>query len=258
METKTIYRSAKGEINRVRIAAKGSFKCDVRRGLELCKEMGIDYIELPDDAYLTACAETGVEGNLAEGKSVGTVVTLPVDVKDGYYEGNSLEKLRMQAFGALMQGKVAITYNRLCPGAITKDGTPGPLFYLLKEMNYRITKLGRTLMALTKVAPSKWKILANNELSLGCAVTEFKDSEGNRYLLIQNTDYENKDKKAKAFCLQLQKKYRIYRVNPHTGQQILSKTTDEYNVLVMPGDVDLLRFQDAEEEAYFVKYVLKK
>ena len=258
METKTIYRSSKGEIDRIRIAMKGKFKCDARRGLELCKEMGIDYIELTDDAYLTACAETGVEGNLTDGKSVGAVVTLPMDVKDGCYEGNSLEKLRMQAFGALMQGKVAITYNRLCPGAITKDGTPGTLFYLLKEINYRITKLGRTLMALTKVSPSKWKVLADQELPFGCAATEFKDNEGNRYLLIQNTDYESEDKKAKAFCLQLQKQYRIYRVNPHTGQQILSKTTDEYNVLVMPGDVDLLRFQDAEEEAYFVKYALKK
>ena len=256
METKTIYRSPKGEIDRIRIAAKGSFKCDVRRGLELCKEMGIDYIELADETSLSACAETGVEGTVTEGKTVGAVVTLPMDVKDGYYEGSSLEKLRMQAFGVFMQGKVAITYNRLCPGAITKDGTPGPLFYLLKEINHRITKLGRTLMALAKVAPSKWKVLADEELPFGCAVTEFKDSEGNRYLLVQNTDYENKDKK--AFCLKLQKQYRVYRVNPHTGQQILSKTTDAYNVLVMPGDVDLLRFQDAEEDAYFLKYVLKK
>lgn len=255
METKRIYRGPKNGMNRLLISAKGNFKCNTRRGLELCKEMGIDCVEFTEEQYMTTCIEASIEGVVTEGKSLGTAVTVPNDVKDGYYEGNSPEKFRMQVYAALMQGKTAITYNRLCPGTIAKDGTPGPLFHLTKEINHRISQLGRTLMALTKVTPSKWKVLAEQELPEGCAVTEFKDSEGNRYLFVQNTAYEEK---RKVFTLKLQKRYRVYRVSPHTGKQLLSKETDVYKVIMEPGDADLLRFQNIEEEACFIEYVLEK
>lgn len=254
METKVIYRGPKGGVDRLRISAKGNFKCNVRRALELCKEMGIECAEFADEQYMTACIEAGVEGVVSP-KATGTVVTVPNDVKDGYYEGCSPEKLRMQVYRALMQGKTTITYNRLNPCAIAKNGMPGPMFHFIKEINYRITQLSRTLMALTKVAPSKWTILAEQELPEECAVTELKDSEGNRYLFVQNVAY---DKGRKGFALKLQKKFRVYRVNPHTGKQQFSKEVDKYGVLVMPGDADLLRFQDVEEEPCFIEYVLKK
>jgi hypothetical protein len=256
METKIIYRGPKKGVDRFTISATGNFKGNVRRALELCKDMGIEQVEFEDDINMTACIETGIEGVICDRKRRGTVVTVPNDVKDGLYEGSSPEKLRMQAYKSLMQGKTSLTYNRLCPGAITKNGTTGPLFHLIKEMNYRIGELGHTLMALEKVAPSKWQILAKQELPEGCEVSEFKDKEGNCYLLVQNVAYE--EKKRKVFRLNLQKKYRVYRVNPHTGKQQLSKVVDAYTVLVMPGDADLLRFQDAEEEAYFIEYALKK
>ena len=103
LSTKRIYRGPKGNVDRFLISVRGNFKCNVRRGLELCKEMGIDCVEFADEQHLAACIEVGVEGVVTDGKALGTVVTIPNDVKDGYYEGYSPEKLRMQVYGVLMQ-----------------------------------------------------------------------------------------------------------------------------------------------------------
>ena len=67
--------------------------------------MGIDCVEFADEQHLAACIEVGVEGVVTDGKALGTVVTIPNDVKDGFYEGYSPEKLRMQVYGVLMQEK---------------------------------------------------------------------------------------------------------------------------------------------------------
>jgi hypothetical protein len=33
---------------------------------------------------------------------------------------------------------------------------------------------------------------------------------------------------------------------------------DTFNLLVMPGDADLLRFQDVNEEPYLIEYIFRK
>jgi hypothetical protein len=51
----------------------------------------------------------------------------------------------------------------------------------------------------------------------------------------------------------------IYRVNPHDGKQMLSKDAENVQkIMIMPGDADLLRYQDTEDDAYLIEYVLKK
>ena len=104
---------------------------------------------------------------------------------------------------------------------------------------------------------SESAVLEEQEMPAGLVVGEFVDSEGNLYLMYQNADYE--DKKTRTFMLKLKKNFRIYRVNPHDGKQVVSKErVDIQKILIMPGDADLLRYQDAEDEACLIEYALKK
>ncbi|MBP3665176.1 MAG: hypothetical protein J6J03_08460, partial [Tyzzerella sp.] len=165
-------------------------------------------------------------------------------------------------------GAKGIEYQSICAGKMNR---------YIQELNYRLTQYGRTLMALksigvycakdviekcpafAKVAKplSESKVLAEQELPEGLAIGEFVDREGNLYLMIQNTDHE--DKSTQAFSFALKKDFRVYRVNPHNGKQMLSKDSiNTQKILIMPGDADMLRYQDAEEEACFIEYALKK
>jgi hypothetical protein len=101
------------------------------------------------------------------------------------------------------------------------------------------------------------RVLADQKLPEDCVVGEFEDYEGNRYLMYQNIN--GLEKKPKIFSLELKKSFRIYRVNPHDGKQMLSKDAENVQkIMIMPGDADLLRYQDTEDDAYLIEYVLKK
>ena len=226
--------------------------------------------ELLQDAYFNMAEyEEETREDIAELSRWQTI-----RVQDGEF---SPEKLRMKVYRAIVQGSIGIEYASMYDGGITKDSKKGPLYRYIQDMNYRITQIGRTMMALQNVGVfcsqdviekdvsyalvarpiTESEILAEQELPEGLATGEFVDSERNRYLLIQNTN--DKDNKAKSFSFKLKRDFRVYRVNPHDGKQMISKDcTDVQKILIMPGDADLLRYQNAEEEACLIEYALRK
>lgn len=192
------------------------------------------------------------------------------------YYNFSPEKLRVQQYQALLHGAKGLHNYNVEPGAIRKeDGTKGPLFYQTKELNHCCLQLGKTFMALESVAVfhseellkgnkhfdklrqslSESKILAQQELPFRCSIGEFTDCEGNRYLFIQNRDYET----TQQFNLELQKEFRIYEVSKRDGmQRVRNEKVSKLGLLMKPGDAVLFRFQDANEEPFLINYVLQK
>ena len=194
----------------------------------------------------------------------------------GTYQRLTPEQLRVQQYQVLLHGAKGLQNYNAYPSVIRKeDGTKGPLFFATKELNYCCHQLGKTLMALTSVAVfhsaellkgnkhfdklrqdiAESKILANQELPNRCSVGEFTDSEGNRYLMIQNRDY----KERQQFNLELQKEFRVYEVSKDDGmQRVRNEKVSKLGLLMQPGDAVLFRFQDAKEEPFLIDYVLKK
>jgi len=192
------------------------------------------------------------------------------------YQRFTPEQLRVQQYQVLLHGAKGLHNYNVEPGAIRReDGTKGPLFFATKELNYCCYQLGKTLMALTSVGVyhsaellkgnkhfdklrmdiRESEVLAEQELPFRCSVGEFVDSEGNRYAFIQNRDY----KEAREFSLCLKKDFRVYEVSKNDGMQYIHKENcSKLGMLLQPGDAMLLRFQDPNEEAYRIDYVLKK
>lgn len=191
------------------------------------------------------------------------------------YRCFSPEKIRMQQYNALLHGAKGLQNYNVFNGAINQDSTYGPLYFFTKELNRRSHQLGKTFMALTSIgvfhspellkdnrdfdayrqSVSESNILANEELPFRCSVGEFTDSEDNRYLFVQNRDYDSR----REFLIRLKKKFRIYVVSQEDGQQsVLEEGAESLNLTLEPGDAILLRFQDEKEEAFLIDYVLKK
>ena len=259
MMNKMIDRKPIGNQDRFLIDTVHMRTKNERRSCELLKEAYFNMAEYGEEA----------REDIAELSRWQTI-----RVQDGEF---SPEKLRMKVYRAIVQGAVGIEYDSMYDGGITKESNRGPLFHYIQEMNYRITQIGRTMMALQNVGIycsqdviekdasyasvtrpiAESEILAEQELPEGLAIGEFVDSEGNRYLLIQNTD--DREKKAKAFSFKLKRDFRVYRVNPHDGKQMISKESiNEQKILIMPGDADLLRYQNVGEEACLIEYALRK
>lgn len=84
---------------------------------------------------------------------------------------------------------------------------------------------------------------------------EFVDVEGNRYIMVQNRDYNE----IQTFTLKFKKKFRIYEVSQENGKQFVkSNGTQTLKLKLQPGDAVLLRCQDENEEKFLIDYVLKK
>ena len=280
MITKKVERKAAGIQERLMLSMAFRSAKGIRRRLELCRDMHCNAAEFEmiraEDrrACAVACEETALPGlwqdnGFARGfrytmnrRSVMETdrrETIPVDRQ------TAPEELRKKIYRALLQGSIAITYKDRDGMCVRCNGREGPYYCYVQEINYRVSELGRTLMALKSGAvygmqsasASHSAVLADQMLPQGCVVGEFADESGVSYLMIQNDDTEGKEKK--AFSLHLKKDFRVYRVNPHNGKQTLVRDrTSELCVLVMPGDGDLLRFQDAEDEAYLIEYIFQK
>jgi len=284
MKTKIIYRKPLGNQDRFIISTTYKRTKNVRRSLETLKEMYVNVVnfnrinEKDVTSYATACDEVAIYGAfkdeaLIEKYDYATSkksIVATSKCKTIAVAGDKLspEELRMHVYATIIQGAKGIEYQSICDGRTNR---------YIQELNYRLTQYGRTLMALknvgvfcakdvvekypffAKVAKplSESKVLADQELPPGLVIGEFSDSEGNLYLLIQNTDYE--DKSTKAFSVALKKNFRVYRVNPHDGKQMISKDSiNMQKILIMPGDADMLRYQDIDEEACFIEYALRK
>ena len=197
------------------------------------------------------------------------------DVMTHGYEKFPPEKVRVQAYLALLYGTVGLQNYNVFNGAITDDSERGPLFFFTKDLNERCHHLGKTLMALTSVGVfhspevlegkaefeqfrqpiSESEVLADEALPKRCSVGEFVDIEGNRYIMVQNRDYAE----IQRFALNLKKNFRIYEVSQENGgQYVKNDCTQVLNVKLQPGDAVLLRCQDANEEKFLIEYVLKK
>lgn len=184
-------------------------------------------------------------------------------------------RITMQAYNVLLHGGKAIQLYNTVEGAMYNNGQKGPLYFALKEMNARIYHWGKTLMALTsehvfhspelmadwdvfdkyREPLSESKILANEELPYRCSVGELADEEGNTYLMILNRDYEEEH----DFTLNFKKAFRIYEVSGKDGMQSMkSRSANNMTFHLEPGDALFFRFQDTEEDAYLIDYVLKK
>ena len=197
------------------------------------------------------------------------------DVMTFDYDKFPPEKVRVQIYLALLYGTVGLQNYNVYNGAITEEAERGPLFFFTKDINQRCHQLGKTLMALTSVGVfhspevlegkeqfeqfrqpiSESEVLADEELPKRCSVGEFVDVEGNRYIMVQNRDYNE----IQIFALKLKKKFRIYEVSQENGKQFVKNDgTETLNVKLQPGDAVLLRCQDANEEKFLIDYVLKK
>ena len=176
---------------------------------------------------------------------------------------------------ALLYGTVGLQNYNVYNGAITENSERGPLFFTTKDLNERCHHLGKTLMALTSVGVfhspevlegkeqfeqfrqpiSDSEVLACKKLPKRCSVGEFVDVEGNRYIMVQNRDYNE----IQTFTLKLKKKFRIYEVSQENGKQFVkSNGTKTLDIKLQPGCAALLRCQDANEEKFLIDYVLKK
>ena len=185
------------------------------------------------------------------------------------------ERMTMQAYNVLIHGGKAIQIYNTVEGAMYNDGKKGPLYFQMKEMNKRLYHWGKTVMALhsehvfhSPELMTEWKVfdkyredisvsqvLANKSLPWRCSVGELADTEGNRYLIVLNRDYQDEQ----TFELQLQKEFRVYSVSGKDGlQSVIEPSTDCLTLNFAPGDAMFLRFQDASEEAFLIDYVLKK
>lgn len=275
MKTKIIYRKPQDKQSVFLISSTHKKVKNIRRGLELMKDLHVNVVNFENqgekDNYdcAIACEEVALNGVIGDvtlcNKFRHAVSSQSFSELKNIHrvslEGGQLlpEKLRMKVYQALLNGATGIEYDSLYDGAITKDSKKGPLFDYIEDMNYRVREIGRTLLSLKKVDMSNLSfsaILSEQELPEKCGIGEFEDREGNRYLFIQNQAYEEKEKR--LFSLKLKGKKRVYRVNPHDGKQLITKeAVDVFKVLIMPGDADLLRFQDAEAEACLVEYVMK-
>ena len=278
MNTKKIFRGPIGNQDRFLLAMVNKKKKSIRRFLEFCKEMHCNLVNFENTSAAeesdgaVACEEVALTGTFRSEKLVNQFQY--ASYRDKIMEPSKVEEisiekettpteLRAKVFGALLRGKLGIEYNDMEYRCVDKDCDRGVYFRYVQDMNYRIKELGRTLMALqservcTRVVDASGHVLAEQSLPQGCAVGEFVDGEDNHYLMVQNQDLSSKNKK--AFSFKLKKKYRVYRVNPHNGKQVLVKDgVETFSLLVMPGDADLLRFQDAEEEPFFIEYVFRK
>lgn len=193
----------------------------------------------------------------------------------GSYAKITPEQVRMQQYMALLHGAVGLQNYNVRPGALNMDGTKGPLYYTTKELNHNTHMLGKTFMALTSVAVfhspevlkdsehfaryrrplSESQILADDALPFRCSAGEFEDSQGNRYLFIQNRDY----REARKFPLKLKAPFRVYEVSRDDGlQRIKFPCRDALELSLTPGDAVLLRFQNPDEEPFLIDYVLDK
>ena len=197
------------------------------------------------------------------------------DVMTFDYDKFPPEKVRVQAYLARLYGAVGLQNYNVYNGAITENSERGPLFFTTKDLNERCHHLGKTLMALTSVGVfhspevlegkeqfeqfrqpiSESEVLADKELPKRCSVGEFVDVEGNRYIMVQNRDYNE----IQTFLLKFKKKFRIYEVSQENGKQFVkSNGTQTLKLKLQPGDAVLLRCQDANEEKFLIDYVLKK
>ena len=192
-----------------------------------------------------------------------------------FYTGYTPAQLRSQQYLALLYGAKALqNYNIFC-GALNRDGTPGPLYFETQKLNRICTQWGRTLMALQSQfvfhspevlkdrkemaqlhnSAAESRILADEDLPFRCSVGELADEEGNRYLIIQNRDYEQDH----IFELKLKQQFRIYEVSKANGmQKILSNATDHLQLHMEAGDAIFLRAQDSKEEPFLIDYILQK
>ena len=282
MKTKLIYRKPLGNQDRFIISTTYKRTKDARRSLEILKEMYVNLVNFnrinSKDAYASAiaCEEVAIQGAFRDEELqqqfdfavVKKSVVSNSKCKTIAVSDKSPEELRMNVYASILEGAKGIEYQSICDGKMNR---------YIQELNYRLIQYGRTLMALrntgvycandvlekypflTKVAKplSESKVLAEQELPEDLAIGEFEDKEGNLYLLILNTDHENKS--TKSFSFALKKDFRVYRVNPHNGKQIISKNSiNVQKILIMPGDADLMRYQDTDEEACLIEYALKK
>lgn len=270
MKKRIIYRKPIREQERFVISTTYKRTKHVRRSLELLQEMYVNRVRFQRlnerDAYdyAMACEEVAIDGVLNSSKNVVKCKMIPM--RD---EAFSLEQLRMKVYSAIIKGAKGIEYNSLCEGEIMNR--------FIQEMNYRITQYGRTLMALRNVGVycspdviemypdfakvarplSESKVLAEQDLPERLAIGEFADREGNLYLFYLNLNYN--DKKTRQVAIALKNNFRVYRVNPHDGKQMLTRESiDKQKIMIMPGDADLLRYQDVEEEACLIEYALKR
>ena len=93
MDTKIIYRKPLGNPkrkyrqDRFIISTFRGLTNDLRKGLELCKELGLDMVEFgwvsPEDSYLcvTACEEVGIDGIIQNWDVFGGFQTTKGEIK---------------------------------------------------------------------------------------------------------------------------------------------------------------------------------
>ena len=89
------------------------------------------------------------------------------------------------------------------------------------------------------------------KLEKRCSLGEFSDSYGNKYILVLNRDY----KEEKEFKITFRNTSRIYEVSKRDGMQgVVSESTKEFVIKLLPGDAALYRIDDASTPEYSIKY----
>ncbi len=155
---------------------------------------------------------------------------------------------------------------------LNPDGTKGDFYEDQKKVNFEITNLGNTLMALDskliihsddllpgcEYTKPYFNKLEESEIFSGklpkrCSIGELEDEYGNRYAVILNRDFE----KTADIKLSLKDNFRVYEVSKEDGKQsVIFESADELPLTLKPGDAVLYRFQRADEQAFTIEYKL--
>ena len=152
------------------------------------------------------------------------------------------------------------------------NGEKGYFYDALKEALGTVKAWGNTLMALTsehiyhdenllkgdayfdehfREDIKNSSVFDMEKLEKRCSLGEFRDSYGNKYILVLNRDY----KEEKEFKITFRNTSRVYEVSKRDGMQgVVSENTKELVIKLLPGDAALYRIDDASKPEYSIKY----
>ena len=176
--------------------------------------------------------------------------------------------------GILYGAKMLDCYTEFDGCIDPKTGGRGDYFEDQKRLNEELLALGNTLMALTcqrvihdglllpehpsmeglRTSMEESELLTGT-LSPRISVSEHADAYGNKYLMVLNRDYD-----VDAHVqLTMKVPSHVYEVSKTDGEQYLvHEDVASFWTRIAPGDLQMYRIQNADEDPYTVEYYLEK
>lgn len=176
-------------------------------------------------------------------------------------------------FSSLIYGVKGLQYySAVANSVIDSLGNKAQYFENQQKTHKKLSAWGNTLMALkSKLVYHSAELLPDckymnglvdsvkdSEIILGplphrTSVGELADDYGNKYVIFVNRAFFKELKTT----LKLKGKFNVYKISEVDGtQSLIAENVDSVDVSLSAGDASFLRFQNAQEEQYTIKYSL--